>query len=91
MFVGIPIAVSVGIGTLVFWLTENRVPDGLAAAREQGSSSATEAPQNEPESQPDSMPQDRSAADQPAEKQGPVASTEDDDDGGSGETAGDTH
>lgn len=48
MFVGIPIAVCVGVGTLVFWLTENRVPDGLAAAREQDSSSATAAAQNEP-------------------------------------------
>lgn len=90
MFVGIPIAVCVGIGTLVFWLTENRVPDGLAAAREQGSSSATGAAQNEPESQPEAMPQDRSA-DLPAEKQEPVASTEDDDDGRSGDNAGDTH
>ncbi|MGK2876617.1 MAG: hypothetical protein ACSLEW_13445 [Nocardioides sp.] len=90
MFVGIPIAVCVGVGTLVFWLTENRVPDGLAAAREQRSSSATEAAQNEPESQPEAMPQDRSV-DLPAEKHGPVACTEDDDDGGSGEMAGDTH
>ena len=48
MFVGIPIAVCVGVGTLVFWLTENRVPDGLAAARERDSSSATAAAQNEP-------------------------------------------
>ena len=87
IFVGIPIAVCVGVGTLVFWLTENRVPDGLAAAREQGSTPATEAAQKEPETQPEAPPRDRSA-DLPAEH-GSIADI--DDDGESGGVAGDTH
>lgn len=33
MFGGIPIAVCVSVGGLVYWLTESRLPDGLAAAR----------------------------------------------------------
>lgn len=93
MFVGIPIAVCVGVGTLVFWLTENRVPDGLAAAREKDSSSATEAAQNEAENQPEATPRDRSA-DLPAEKHGPIGGTESDgesDDGASGGIVGDAH
>ena len=87
MFVGIPIAVCVGVGTLVFWLTENRVPDGLAAAREQDSSSATAAAQNEPGDQPEATPQDRSA-DPPAEH-GPMVDPEGD--GECGGMYGDTH
>ena len=88
MFVGIPIAVCVVVGTLVFWLTENRVPDGLAAAREQVLSSATEAAQDEPGNQPDATPQDRSG-DLPADSRGPNGGTEGD--GESDGNAGDTH
>lgn len=87
MFVGIPIAVCVGVGTLVFWLTENRVPDGLAAARERDSSSTTEAAQKEPGNQPEATAQARSA-DLPVEH-GPIADTEDG--GESGGMSGDTH
>ena len=80
MFVGIPIAVCVVVGALVFWLAENRVPDGLAAAREKDSSPTTESAQKNPGNQPEAPAQDRSA-DLPA-GHGSIADTEDDEESG---------
>lgn len=48
MFVGIPIAVCVGVGTLVFWLTENRVPDGLDVRRHALRHQSTRGPRPQP-------------------------------------------
>lgn len=35
VFAGIPALLAVGISMLVYWLTDDRVPDGIAKAAEQ--------------------------------------------------------
>lgn len=75
IFVGIPIAIFMGLGALVFWLTGNRIPDGLAAASEQ-EPSATATPQNESGNQPEA-PRGEGPADPPAEY-GPIIDPDDD-------------